>query len=207
MCLACQITQWMAVVEGRLHPAPSEWLLTELAVLTEGYALRNHPYMVARDHDALTDSDLQLLATEYHHVIVATAAVAARTPGIPPDVATLAEREIRRWRTFATAVGWYGARVWCYGEDPFPETVALARCLSGRGAMSAAEAVARIYALGAVQGEDADGLTRLFEDTLSTMPVDDPFAVLTAARETLEALWRFYGRLYAHRAAVQEVVA
>jgi hypothetical protein len=207
MCLACQITQRMADVEGRLHPAASEWVLTELAVLTERYALHDHPYMVARDRGALTVSDLQLLATEYDHVIVATAAVAARTPGISPDVVTLAEREIRRWRSFATTVGWYGTRVWCYGEDPFPETVALAQCLASHGGMAAAEAVARIYALRAVQREDADGLAWSLEGSLSTMAVDDPFAVLAAARETLEALWRFYDRLEASRAAVGEAVA
>jgi hypothetical protein len=50
-------------------------------------------------------------------------------------------------------------------------------------------------------------LTPLLEDTLGTMPLDDPFAVVTAARETLEALWRFYDRLDAHRAAVEEALA
>jgi pyrroloquinoline quinone (PQQ) biosynthesis protein C len=206
MCLACQITQRMADVEGRLYPAPSEWLWTELAVLRERYALGDHPYVVAWRRGELSLSDLQLLATEHEHVVAALGA-AARRAAVPAEAVLLAEGKIRRWRRFATSTGWYGTRAWFYGEDPFPETLALARCLAGREGMTAAEAVARLYALRVAQAEGDDRMTVLLEHALNTMPIDDPFAVLAAARETLEALWRFYDRLDAHRVAVAEAVA
>jgi pyrroloquinoline quinone (PQQ) biosynthesis protein C len=206
MCLACRITQRMVDVEGRLHPASSEWLWSELAVLRERHALGDHPYVVAWRQAELTRTDLQLLATERDHVVVATAAALRRAGDLPADTVALAEDEIDDWRRFAAATGWQGRCAWFYGEDPFPETMALARCLAAREGASAAEAVARLYALRTAHAEGDDRLTLLLADSLSAMPIDDPFAVLTAARETLEALWRFYDRLAAARVEFAEAV-
>jgi hypothetical protein len=204
MCLACQITQRMVDVEGRLYPASSEWLWTELAVLHERYTLGNHPYVAAWRRAELSASDLQLLATEREHVVVATAAAVRRSVALDAAAVALAEDEIHRWRRFAAATGWSGTRAWFYGEDPFPETVALAQCLAGRDGSAEAEAVARLYVLRIAHAEGDDRLTTVLEHGLSVMPVDDPFAALTGARETLEALWRFYDRLDAHRVPVEE---
>jgi pyrroloquinoline quinone (PQQ) biosynthesis protein C len=204
MCLACQITQRMADVEGRLHPASSEWLWSELAVLRERYALGDHPYVVAWRRAELARTDLQLLATERDHVVVATAAALRRAGDVYPEAIALAEDEIHRWRRFAAATGWHRTCAWSYGEDPFPETLALARGLAGRDGAGAAETVARLYVLRIAHAEGDDRLTLLLAHALSAMPVDDPFAVLTAARETLEALWRFYDRLAAARVEVAE---
>src|SRR4051812_39849784 len=140
MCLACQLTQQMADVEGRLHPASSEWLWSELAVLRERYALGNHPYVAAWRRAELARADRQLLATERDHVVVAMAAAVRRVGGPGADAVTLAEEELDGWRRFASASGWYGAQACFYGEDPFPETMALAQCLAGRDGMTAAEA-------------------------------------------------------------------
>jgi hypothetical protein len=207
MCLACQLTQRMVDIEGRLHPTRSEWLWAELAVLRERYALEDHPYLTARRRGPLSPSDLQLLATEYDHVVVATAAAARQARGVPAEVATLAEREIQRWRDFARTIGWSGNCAWFYGEDPFLETVALAQCLAGHDRMSEAEVVARLYAVRLAQTDGADRLTSLLEHALSTMAIEDPFAVLAVARETLESLWGFHDRLEASRVAVPEAAA
>jgi hypothetical protein len=207
MCIACRVTQRMADVEARLHSTPSEWLWTEFALLRERYAVRDHPYTSARRRAELSRSDLHLLATEYDHVLVAIAAALGRASGVPADAVLLAEQELRRWRRFASATGWQGGRAWFYGEDPFPETVALAQCLARRDGLTPAETVARVYALRAVEGDGNGQLARLLEDTLSTMPVEDPFAVLAAVRETLDALWAFYDRLEAHRVPAPEAVA
>jgi hypothetical protein len=79
MCLACQVTARMADVEAQQHPARSEWFWAELGVLREKLPLAGHPYMEAWRRGELSRSDLQILATEQDHVVVATAAAARRT--------------------------------------------------------------------------------------------------------------------------------
>jgi hypothetical protein len=221
MCLACQITQRMADVEQRRRAGPSEWFWAELAVLRECHRLIDHPYIVAARAGRLSRSDLQLMATEHDHVVVAMGVAAAAV-----DAGILADEEVWSWRRFACATGWYGGRAWCYGEDPFPETVALARSLAGHG-VEAADVVARLHAVRAAQldvaptlllalsehhaidGSDArwfrripanDRIMALLEDALDGVVArEGPFRLLAAARDSYESLWRYYDRLDASR--------
>jgi hypothetical protein len=207
MCLACEVTHRVTEVERRLHPAPAEWLWTELAVLCERHGLREHPYVRAWRAGTLSCSDLQLLASEREHLVVATAVAVRRAPGLPGAALDLAQADLGRWRAFATSVGWSGVRACFYAEDPFPESVAVALTLAGRPGMSAAEATARVLALRVAEADGADALATLLEHRLVAVPVKDPFAVLAGAREALEALHRFYDRLGACREHIEERAA
>jgi hypothetical protein len=58
MCLACQLTNRMTVVEQEHHHQRSEWLWAELGVLRERMRLSSHPYVAAWERRELSPSDL-----------------------------------------------------------------------------------------------------------------------------------------------------
>jgi hypothetical protein len=103
----------------------------------------------------LSMGDLQILATEHDHVVVAKAVVAYRgarlATGILRDrlaaIAVQAADDVERWRCFSTASGWCPSSAWRYRADPFPETVDCATAVAGSRSAPLADQVARVYAI------------------------------------------------------------
>ncbi len=163
MCLLCeQASSWTT-----LRPEPSEghaaWLWAELATQRRHWRLDGHPYITAWREGALTPADLQMLATEHQHVVLARAALAhlaaGRATGAMADclvvIAEDADTDVERWLIFSKAAGWCRSNSWSYGEDPLPETEGCVARFTGSPRDSLAQRVARLYALLAAQHDVA----------------------------------------------------
>jgi pyrroloquinoline quinone (PQQ) biosynthesis protein C len=101
----------------------------------------------------LSPSDLQILATEQDHLVVATAVVARRAADLATGpfrerltaIAEECDADVEQWRQFSIATGWCHSGQWQYGADPFAETVACARSVAGLRKDTLGQTAARLH--------------------------------------------------------------
>jgi hypothetical protein len=212
-----------------------ERLWAQLGAVREHLRLVEHPYITALRAGALSKADLQIFATENDHVVVATAVLARRiavlATGLLDDrcdvIAAETHADVERWRGFSIAAGWCHSSQWCYGADPFDETIACAGQLAGSRRDSLGLCLARLYAVITAQHDAAlaqlialqehysmDGsatawlakrardedLIRLLEAAIGRQThVEDPLLIVAAARATYQSLWTFHDGVWANR--------
>ena len=163
MCLLCEQASSGATFVPEPSGGHAAWLWAELATRRRHSRLDGHPYITAWREGELTLADIQILATEHQHVVLARAALAhlaaGRATGAVADclvvIAQDADADVERWRSFSKAAGWCRWNSWYYGEDPLPETVGCVARLTGSPPDSLAQRVARLYALLAAQHDVA----------------------------------------------------
>lgn len=188
------------LITGRLEQAA--WLMAEIDHRRDHWTARRHPLYERWAQGRLSDGELQLYASEHHHVVVAVADVAGRAAdraegllhAALSDYARECEADVGRWCRFARATGWGPGSAWYYAADPAPETEAAVAEWVGGPSRSLAEHLVTAYALEAAQADVArpalDGLlgrrgcaaadaTRYFELRLDGG--EGPAAVVEAA--------------------------
>jgi pyrroloquinoline quinone (PQQ) biosynthesis protein C len=118
--------------------AQGDWLAGELAQLRELHRLERHPFLQRWFTGELTTCDLQVFASEQHHVVVVLEDVARRAAAVTDGL--LAEQLTRYAEDlgesielsceFASATGW-GRSAWYFASDPLPQTLGCGRVWRG----------------------------------------------------------------------------
>jgi hypothetical protein len=210
----------------------TEWFWTELALIRARWDAVGHPFFMALQDGRLGRGDIADYAGEHDHVLVAIAAAAREAAtlahGLLGDTlgshAEECERQIPRWRTFASAAGWRAA-MWHYGEDPYESTTLCERMVRGdretdlashlvtlqtlahtelglnevvRPALIARYGFADGPALGCFRSASAFGVERVGAALEGLLPQADPFKLLHRADAVLRSRWHLLDDLAAY---------
>lgn len=135
------------------------WFWTEIDLLHERWNVRRHPFNQRWTDGELSEGTLRDYASEYHHAVLAIAAVAKRAAEQAPehlleplrDRAVLERDHVDAWIAFARATGWGPGEGWYFAEEPHEQTVACARAWSGGRSRDLAEHLLTLYAVDLAQ--------------------------------------------------------